>query len=200
MFGSSVCWKRPFSGSAHWLWKINYISLYYYLLPALLIEKNRRSTSLLQVPPPVIVVISPLNSLIHDKIRRINTVRNRAAVLSFTRPMEADQAVEHGVLDQTNVDELRLPESIVYMTLGLQRVHISAKQIFHAPLHPSNKTFLSPRFWETRDQRLPGSFPTRRRGRAWVRGCTTTRKQERIPIQMCSADYVEKLWRVYLPS
>ena len=57
---------------------------------------------------PMVVVISPLNSLIHDQIRRINTVRNRAAVLSFTRPMEADQAVEHAVLDQTNVDELRL--------------------------------------------------------------------------------------------
>ena len=40
---------------------------------------------------------------------------------------------------------MRLPESIVYMTLcnspGLQRVHISAKQIFHAPIHPSNKKF-----------------------------------------------------------
>ena len=50
-----------------------------------------------------------------------------------------------------------------YMTLcnspGLQRVHISAKQIFHAPLHPSNKKFLSSRFWETCDQRSPGSFP-----------------------------------------
>ena len=70
---------------------------------------------------------------------------------------------------------MRLPKSIVYMTLcnspGLQRVHISAKQIFHAPLQPSNNTFLSPRFWETRDQRSPGSFPSARRGRAWVRGC-----------------------------
>ena len=104
MFGSSVCWKRPFSGSATGYGK----SIIFHLLPALLLEKNRRSTSLLQVPPPVVVVISPLNSLIHDQIRRINTVRNRAAVLSFTRPMEADQAVEHAVLDQTNVDELRL--------------------------------------------------------------------------------------------
>ena len=73
---------------------------------------------------------------------------------------------------------MRLPESIVYMTLcnspGLQRVHISAKQIFHAPLHPSNKKFLSPRFWETRDQRSPESFPSGRRGRAWVRGCIST--------------------------
>ena len=35
---------------------------------------------------------------------------------------------------------MRLPESIVYMTLcnprGLQHVHISAKQLFHTPLHP----------------------------------------------------------------
>ena len=64
--------------------------------------------------------------------------------------------------------------AVVYKTLcnspGLQRVHISAKQIFHAPLHPSNKKFLSPRFWETRDQRPPESFPSGRRGRAWVRG------------------------------
>ena len=30
--------------------------------------------------------------------------------------MEADQVVEHAVLDQTNVDELRLLESIVLMT------------------------------------------------------------------------------------
>ena len=56
--------------------------------------------------------------------------------------MEVDQAVEHAVLNQANVDELRLPESIIYMTLcnspGLQRVHISAKQIFHAPLHLSH--------------------------------------------------------------
>ena len=66
-------------------------SIIFHLLPALLLEKNRRSTSLLQVPPPVVVIISPLNSLIHDQIRRINTVRNRAAVLSFTRPMEADK-------------------------------------------------------------------------------------------------------------
>ena len=64
-------------------------SIIFHLLPALLLEKNRRSTSLLQVPTPVVVIISPLNSLIHDQIRRINTVRNRAAVLSFTRPMEA---------------------------------------------------------------------------------------------------------------
>ena len=57
---------------------------------------------------------------------------------------------------------MRLPESIVYMTLfnsrGLQHVHISAKQLFHAPLHPCNKKIISPRFWETRDQRSPGSF------------------------------------------
>ena len=102
----------------------------------------------------MVVVISQLNSLVHDQIRRINTVRNIAAVFSFT--MEADQAVEHAVLDQTSVDELRLPESIVYMTFcnspGLQRVHISAKEIFHAPLHPSNKIFLSPRVFPKRAQ------------------------------------------------
>ena len=52
------------------------------------------------------------------------------------------------LLRSTSLWLMRLPESIVYITLcnspGLQRVHISVKQIFHVPLHPSNKKFYLP--------------------------------------------------------
>ena len=82
-------------------------SLIFHLLPSLS-EKNRRSSSLpQQVPSPVVVlVMSPLNSLMSDQLRRINSVRNRADVLSLSKLK--DQAGEHAVLDKTNIDDSRL--------------------------------------------------------------------------------------------
>ena len=42
----------------------------------------------------------------NDQLRRINSVRNRAAVLSLSKLK--DQAGEHVVLDKTNIDDSRL--------------------------------------------------------------------------------------------
>ena len=80
---SGVSWKRSSSDFTSGYGK----SLIFHLLPSLLLEKNRRSSSLPQlVPSPLVVlVISPLNSLMNDQLRRINSVRNRAAVLSLSK-------------------------------------------------------------------------------------------------------------------
>lgn len=73
-------------------------SIIFHLLSALLVEKKRRSG--IRGKDPVIIVIFPLNSLIQDKLQRINAVRTRAAVLSVKN--------EQLNPDLTNVDELRL--------------------------------------------------------------------------------------------
>ncbi|CAB4042144.1 Werner syndrome ATP-dependent helicase homolog [Paramuricea clavata] len=102
-------------------------SIIFHLLPSLLSEKNRRSSSLpQQVLSPVVVVISPLNSLMNDQLRRINTRRDRAAVLSLRKL--TDQAGEHTVLDKTNIDDSHLKNASYEFIFAHPEACLSAKQ------------------------------------------------------------------------
>jgi superfamily II DNA helicase RecQ len=62
----------------------------------------------------------------NDQLRRINTRRDRAAVLSLRKL--TDQAGEHTVLDKTNIDDSRLKNASYEFIFAHTEARLSTKQ------------------------------------------------------------------------
>ena len=120
-------------------------SVIFHLLPSLFLDKINYERE--AAAHPVVIVVSPLNALIKDQIRRLQEGNVKAAILNVKK--------------KTNSEDLELDLSDA--NLSPRSRSLSIDKILTKPPLPSLDKLSSPRFWETRDQTLPGSLLARSR-------------------------------------
>ena len=120
-------------------------SVIFHLLPSLFLDKINYERG--AAAHPVVILVSPLNALIKDQIRRLQEGNVKAAILNVKKKTNS----EHLELDLSDAN------------LSPHSCSLSIDKILTKPPLPSLEKMLSPRFWETRDQTLPGSLLARPR-------------------------------------